>query len=157
VSLLKADPTPNPNVHLSIARTLAASGAYKAAQQFHTTAVTIFSLVGPINDDLLTENRVLKWYVDGPGVVVQALAEAVAAERDAAAREIKRLVDAKKPADAARKPEDIQLSAPLLILTIVASHAAGDAPSAAAQLKIFGDRIEKADRRFEEPEDPAGP
>lgn len=155
VNLLKADPM-DPNVHLSIARTLAAAGAYKAAQRFHSTALTILSIVGSLGDETLVESRVLKWYAEGPGAVVQALAEAVAAERDAAAREIKRLQMARKPFDTAKKPEEITLTPLLATLSVLASDAAGDRPSVLSQLKELTQRVEKQMTDLKDPKLRAG-
>jgi hypothetical protein len=139
VNLLKADPV-DPNIHLSIARILAGAGAYKTASRFHTNALTISSQLGTTTDQSIAENRVLKWYTDGPAAVVQAMAEALAGERDAAARELKRLVDAHKPTESAKKPEDIRPSSQLQALSILAADAAGDRASVTGQMKDFTER-----------------
>lgn len=141
VNLLKADPI-DPNVHLGIARMLAAHGAYMSARRFHDNAMTISSSLGSVTDDMLAESRVLKWCTDGAAAVVQALDEAVAAEKDSAARDIERLIANKKPTTAAKKPEDFHLSAPLLAVSLFASESIGDRAAAAGKLKQLSEIVE---------------
>lgn len=150
VNLLKADPV-DPNIHLSLARTLAANGAYSSARRFHANAMNIATVLGGVNDDMLAQSRILKWYTDGPGAMVKALDEAVAAEKDAAAREIKRLIDNKKPVASAKKPEDVRLSPQFVALSILGSEAAGDKLAATAKLKDFAETVEASNAQLKNP------
>jgi tetratricopeptide (TPR) repeat protein len=150
VNVLKADPL-DPNVHLSIARELVVGGAYVAARRFHSNALNISAIITPPGEAAIVENRVLQWYSRGPALLVKGLNDAVAAQRDGAARAIRRAEAQKKPIANIPKPEDVQLPASVMVLYILAADAAGDAAAATGGIQDFSRFIDKLIEKLRNP------
>lgn len=123
--LLMADPL-DPNVHLSIARELAAGRAFDAATRFHNNAAAILQAAAAPTDRAGLEATVLRWYTDGPGAVAAQLNQDLTAARGRARDEINRRQAAGQPTRNLRQPEDIRRTPSFETLYVMAVHASGD-------------------------------
>lgn len=150
INLLMADPI-DPNIHLSISREMAAVGAFAAAKRFHTNSLNIASLLSRTGDQAVVENRVLTWCAQSPAEVVKEFAESLAAERDEAARRIRKLIAAGKPADDAPKPEDIFLPGPLSTMYVLAADASDDAVARSGGMRDLTTQVEKLVEKLKSP------
>ncbi|MFN0131012.1 MAG: hypothetical protein ACKVW3_00515 [Phycisphaerales bacterium] len=127
--VLMADPV-DPNVHLALARELAAGGAFKGARRFQRVAVEIMNRASSAGDTALLDEKVLQWYDEGPAAVVATITLELARQRDEVSRELNKLKAMGAPTERARKPEDVRLKVPMSVLVVMASQAASD-PAAA--------------------------
>jgi tetratricopeptide (TPR) repeat protein len=123
-NLLMADPV-DPNVHLSLARELAAGGAYKGALRFYRTALRIFQTGGGgQGDEVQLQAAVLQWHTAGPGSVVRDIRQQLTEQRSQAAQAIRRFGGGPLPAGVV-KPEDIHLPANVGAVVLSAADASG--------------------------------
>ncbi len=123
--LLLADPV-DPNVHLSIARELAAEGAFKDAQHFHTNAIAILEQAQSLGTSTQLESLILTWETKGPEQVLTQLNTAIIEQRERAAKQIKEAERRNLPIEGLRKPEEIFLSPEFAKTAILASDIIND-------------------------------
>jgi hypothetical protein len=124
-NLLFADPV-DPNVHLLLARELAAGGALDAARRFHRLANALFSGAGSNDETRTVEAMVLNWQLDGPKKVFDELDKQLVTAREQQRRLIKQMTAAKRPTDGVMKPEDVRLAAAYESIRILTADALGD-------------------------------
>ncbi|MCW5775515.1 MAG: hypothetical protein KIS87_03590 [Phycisphaeraceae bacterium] len=125
-NLLYADPL-DPNVHRSMARLLAQSGAMAEAKRFHTIATRLLLMAGMGADEsLVNESLVLDWQTSGPAKIVETLNLRLAMMRDLAAREVRDALEAGVPPETLTHPMENRLDLAFDRVRIVAAHAAGD-------------------------------
>ncbi len=126
LNLLMADPT-DPNVHRWISTELALVGGFEQAQRFHNMALTLFTQAdSPVADELVLESAVLRWQIEGPGVVVQTLNNQLGIMRQQAAMQIQQYQEARMPTESLPKPEEIMLSPKYNQMRLVAALMADD-------------------------------
>jgi tetratricopeptide (TPR) repeat protein len=124
-NLLMADPV-DPHVHLSIARELAAGGAFKGASRFYRVAMRIMATSGARpGPEVQTQALVLRWNVAGPAAAAQEIRDQIQQARADAATQLRRFEGNRIP-EGARKPDDITLPLEIAPLMIAAGDAAGD-------------------------------
>jgi tetratricopeptide (TPR) repeat protein len=150
INLLKADPL-DPNIHLSISRELVVAGAYEAALRFHTNALNISSVLARPNEQAVVENYTLQWYVRGPAKVVTTINDAIAVERDTAARNIRKLIENRRPTDEAPKPEEINAPLPVSSLYLLAADASGDRAALTGGFREFTAQVDRLVEKLRSP------
>lgn len=125
-NLLFADPL-DPNIHLSLARELAAGGAFASARRFHTAARSILEAARTQpRVDQVVNSLALSWLVEGPAVPVEELNKRLSADREQVRREVfQRYGD--NPDPSAPRPQDVRLATEFELVRILAASAAGDA------------------------------
>jgi tetratricopeptide (TPR) repeat protein len=128
-NLLMADPV-DPHVHLSIARELAAGGAFKGANRFYRIAMAISQSSGGQPDaDVQMQATVIRWHDVGPAVVAREIREQLLQARAEAAVALRRLegrFEGGHIPEGVRRPEDILVPMDIAPLVIAAGDAAGD-------------------------------
>ncbi|MBL9032357.1 MAG: hypothetical protein JNM80_11720 [Phycisphaerae bacterium] len=128
--VLMADPL-DANVHMALARELAAAGAFKAARRFQRNAVEILTIaLGNAGEQAVIHDKILQWYAEGPAAMVEGITKELSRQRDDVARELNRLKAAGQPTDRVKKPEDVRLNLPMTMLVVMGAQCAGD-PAAA--------------------------
>lgn len=149
-NLLMADPI-DPNVHASIARELAAGGAYKGALRFQQNSLKIIRQLGAPTDDAEEDAMVLRWQSEGPRAVIELLNRDLAQARDQAARTIRRLMASGQPTTDAPKPEDIRLTPAFNLIYVMANDAAGDTVATRAAVEEMAQRSNLAIATLRDP------
>lgn len=147
--LLMADPV-DPNVHLGIARILAAGGAFEQAFRFHENAVNILQSAQAISEPVILERRILQWHVQGPAAVSEQINRETLVAQDAAERAIRMRQDARLPIDGMQRPEDIRLPLHMSALAALAAKAGGDEQGAIGKLNEMAFDAAQLFRRIEE-------
>ncbi|MDQ7014463.1 MAG: hypothetical protein Q9O74_11290 [Planctomycetota bacterium] len=126
LNLLMADPT-DPNVHRSIATELALAGGFEQAQRFHNMALTLFTQAdSAVADQLVLESAVLRWQIEGPGVVVETLNNQLGIMRQQAVMRIQQFQEARMPTESLPQPHEIMLAPQYNQMRLVAALMAED-------------------------------
>ncbi len=151
--LLGADPL-DPEVHLAIARELAAAGAWKPALRFFTNTEAILNKIGErMGAEVALEMRVARWMSEGPGVVAKELADSIGKPR----RQVKESAEALKAqgreADIAKLPNvaDIKLSPDAERVLALSASAGGDTALLKLALDEMTDTLARMEKAREDP------
>lgn len=124
-NLLKADPL-DPNVHMTLARELAFSGAFRSARRFHNIGAGLLSLSGGSTVNISREMQALRWHTNGPAATVAAINAEITQARADAQREIDKAIKRKRSTDNLKKPSEIGIEPESSRLLLLAAESAGD-------------------------------
>ncbi len=127
-NLLMADPI-DPHVHLSIAREMAAAGAYAGARRFLRNAHLVHRATGDRTDLVDRQSFALDWLEKGPHYVVQKINRDRMDKIEAVTAQIRALVTAGLPTDQVEQPQDIRVSPQYALIQAAALDAQGERES----------------------------
>lgn len=128
-NLLYADPV-DPNVHDTIARELAAGGAFRGALRFYANEMDIMTAAGRAPDEtLLTNGLVIQWQLHGPSQILQVLNHQLKGQRDQAQQNLRVLREENQPVTNVPRPDDVRLPVYQDLVRVLAAEAAGDISS----------------------------
>lgn len=124
--LLNADPL-DANVQLSIAKMLAAEGAYTDARRFLSNAIELYKLGTGQPPAMVEEIRIaLDWQIDGPAEIVRVLSAQLREQREQAQKRIQSFQEAQLPTDDLPRPEDLRYAIGIDKIRLLAAASLGD-------------------------------
>jgi len=125
INLLLADPL-DLNVHLALARILAAHGVFDQADRFHTNGRRVMlAASNRLTTQVSSEQLVLTWHRFGPDRPVSRLHDELTLARNQARERIASLQAQGIPTTDQTPPEQVRLDPQIELVRILAAHAAG--------------------------------
>lgn len=126
MGVLRADPL-DPQTHLSIARELAAAGAYRSSARSYGLCNLLWTKMGVAVEPMLTaEMQLALWQVSGPAEIVHAIRGSVMQQREGVRVQAERARAKGIPPEQLPRPEDIILQPPIAMLAVAGAAALGD-------------------------------
>lgn len=125
LQVLYADPI-DPQVQLTIGRTLANLGAMKSSERYMANAISLFQNAGSLPSGVDLEWLSLRFQNDGPAVVLRALNGDLQAKRNDAQARREYAMEQQLPLDDLVEPEQVRLSPDQDKLRILCAMALGD-------------------------------
>lgn len=152
LTLLYADPF-DVETHQSIARELAAGGAYRASARFYDTMLMVASRLGvELPDEVYAERQNVLWSTEGADSLLRSARDELDRQRRAVAQRRRQLEEAGRPMEGVPLPDDLGLGLDVCRVLAVASSVTGDEARQEWAFRELERTVEAQRRRLSDPE-----